>query len=114
MAGYHDDLIHMFPHSLEALPSFFSFKENWVQNVVNEVYRGVTYDTALPQRFFDECLRLTGFSPFGRMVWGYPPDARFGLPLPIKLEGLILLRLMDAMKTIDDFKTSGFYPGKGG
>jgi hypothetical protein len=109
MTGYHDYLIHTFPTSLEALPSFFSFQENWIQNVVNEFYRGVTYDTALPQGFFDECLRLTGFSPFGRMVWGYPPGVLYGLPLPIKLEGLILLQLMDAMKTIDYFKTSGFY-----
>ena len=114
MASYHKYLTVTFPNNLEALPSFFSFQENWVQNVVNEFYQGVPYDTALPQGFFDECLRLTGFSPFGRMVWGYPPGLLYGMPLPIKLEGLILLQLMDAMETIDYFKTSGFYQGKKG
>ena len=40
-----------------------------------------SYDTALPQAWWDEANNRTGINPVGHVVWSYdPPHGLFGAP----------------------------------
>ena len=52
-----------------------------VQQAADKAYPGLTYDYALPQAFFAECL-AGGFDVRGQCVWVYS-DSIFGAPGPL-------------------------------
>ena len=49
------------------------------------VYPTVTYDTALPQGWVNQCI-ADGFDPRPCFVWGYPDGSIMGKPLPLTAE----------------------------
>ena len=57
----------------------------------NKLYPGITYDTAMPQEWVDRCIQEHDFDPRGCVVWSYPKDSIFGLPLPLNQEALLAL-----------------------
>ena len=58
-----------------------------VDKLADLLYPGVTYDTALPQPWVNDCSRNKNFDPRGMVVWGYPKGCSvFGDPLPLTLE----------------------------
>jgi hypothetical protein len=62
-----------------------------VGQIAEELYRGVTYDTALPQTWVDT-MQNRGFDPRGVVVWGYPEgNTLYGQPLPLTVEAALML-----------------------
>ena len=55
------------------------------QQVAKQVYGLQTFDTALPQPWFDSCV-VGGFNPYGVVVWCYDDDSIFGAPFPLTIE----------------------------
>lgn len=54
-----------------------------------------TYDSALPQPWFEEVLHYTGVNPIGHIVWSYDKKApAFGRPFSVTLKGWQLLQMM--------------------
>jgi len=59
----------------------------------------VTYDTAVPQDWFDRVLAATKRSPFGHVVWAYrwkladgtEVESLFGEPVAVDAMGVIIL-----------------------
>ena len=45
--------------------------------------QGLTYDTALPQPFFDRVSESVEWHPWSGFVWGYPEGMMSGLPLAL-------------------------------
>jgi hypothetical protein len=70
------------PPSVNDLPEYMTKGE-----LASLVYPDITYDTALPQPWVDQCQEL-GFDPRPCFVWGYPPGSSvMGQPLPLTKEG---------------------------
>jgi len=55
------------------------------QQVAEQVYGLKTFDTAIPQPVFDDCL-AKGFNPYGVVVWCYDEAKILGAPFPLTLE----------------------------
>jgi hypothetical protein len=50
-----------------------------------------TYDTALPQSWFEEMWSITGDSPLPHFVWCYDGNSILGYPRPLTARGLVML-----------------------
>lgn len=57
----------------------------WTVGTCAKYYQLETYDTALPQQWFEACLRH-GFEPGGRVVWKYDEHDLFGSPFCLTYE----------------------------
>lgn len=65
---------------------------------------GVTFDTALPQDWWDYVRNKTGRSPSGHFVWAYdPPYRTMGRPCAITTEGNDLLARYNKLITGNPF-----------
>lgn len=68
------------------LPSVVDLPEGTTKGELAErLYPGVTFDTALPQPWVNECQAL-GFDPRPGFVWGFPAGLIWGTPLPLTAE----------------------------
>lgn len=58
-----------------------------------------SYDTSLPQAWFDNCLKITGLSPHSNIVWCYDkPSTIFGRPISINHIGDWILARLDLLE----------------
>ena len=53
----------------------------------------VTYDTAMPQGWFDEAIKF-GVNPCGHIVWGYD-HGLYGEPVALTIEGEAIIGAME-------------------
>lgn len=56
-----------------------------------------SYDTAIPQEWWDRFHAKTGEAPNGIIVWGYDNASVFGKPVALTDRGEYLLHLFDAI-----------------
>jgi len=55
---------------------------------------GTTFDTALPQDWWNLADQRTGMNPAGHVVWSYPPGSLFGYPRAIDEVGDQILGML--------------------
>lgn len=58
-----------------------------------------SFDTALPQGWFDEALSLTAINPSMHVVWSYDYDL-FGAPQPVDAIGDLIVTLVELASPI--------------
>ncbi len=55
-----------------------------------------TYDTAIPQDWFDVAIKVSGLNPQGHVVWSYDRLHIWGGPEALTIEGEAIVGLMDS------------------
>jgi hypothetical protein len=72
----------------DVLPAHPEDIDGWddVRQIIQNCYQMQTFDTSLPQGWYDRFTKVMGINPFGRFVWGYPEGSLFGEPLPLTQE----------------------------
>ena len=68
---------------------------------MQRTYPAFTYDTALPQDWYDEATNLTGINPSGHIVWAYEDGAVFGSAFAVDAIGELILLMYD-LDTTDE------------
>jgi len=71
---------------------------------MQRTYPAFTYDTALPQDWYDEATNLTGINPSGHIVWAYEDGSIFGTAYPVDVIGelVLLMHDLDASHDVPD------------
>lgn len=62
-----------------------------VRQAAERMYPGLTYDTSVPQSWFDDVMDATDESPFCQVVWLYPENSTFGFPAAVTAKGSEIL-----------------------
>jgi len=57
-----------------------------VGDLAKEYYPDITYDITLPEPWVAHMQDQYNWDPRGQVVWGYPCETGFGIPLPLTVE----------------------------
>jgi hypothetical protein len=62
-----------------------------LKQLAEEAGLGTAWDSALPQAWWNDFHNITGFNPYGHIVWSYKDAGVFGEPVALTPEGFLKL-----------------------